>query len=465
MKKLVPLFAFLLGCQGAMEVDFEDEVLVAPESVYVVHQQLEGTQRVFVNFDGPVVSDCDNYCSDAPGDRSWAIGAHFGRSRIDFAAYTDTNGRAEILAELRAAFAPYDVEFTTRRPSSGSYTMLVVSPTSGPNHGVAPLDCRNRNPNDIAFVYRTGDVSRGFVARAAVHELGHSFGLAHVTNGGDYMHWDASGDAFTRAAHDTDRSAAKCFDGGVQDAPQMLTAALGTGETGGTISTAPDNVHLRNALAGGAADVSYRYGNAGDTVLSCDWDGDGVDTVAVYRDGVFHLRNSNTGGVADVTFRYGRTTDTPLCGDWNGDGVDTVGVWRDGAFYLRNRNEGGNADLSFRYGASTDEPLVGDWDGDGVDTVAVRRGNVFHLRNEPGAGGSADVSFAYGHASDVAIVGDWDRDGTDTIGIVRAGAFHLRNRHAGGAADVSFRYGASTDAAIAGDWNGDGRSTIGIVRD
>ena len=44
------------------------------------------------------------------------------------------------------------------------------------------------------------------------------------------------------------------------------------------------------------------------------------------------------------------STDTPLVGDWNGDGTDTVGIYRNGNFYLRNTNGAGNADLVFGYG-------------------------------------------------------------------------------------------------------------------
>ena len=193
----------------------------------VLEQQSVGPQRIYVNFDGPRIDDCTGYCSDAPTNRSWAIGAHFGTSSIDFAPYGDAAGRQAVLDELGRAFGPYDVEITTNRPSAGPYTMLVVSPTTGPHHGVAPLDCSNNNPDDIAFVYNIGSSSPGWVAQAAAHELGHSFGLAHVTGSGDYMHWDSSGDAFTRATWDSARSNANCFDGSVQDAPALLLQALG----------------------------------------------------------------------------------------------------------------------------------------------------------------------------------------------------------------------------------------------
>ena len=50
-------------------------------------------------------------------------------------------------------------------------------------------------------------------------------------------------------------------------------------------------------------------------------------------------------------------------GDWNNDGIDTIGVFRDGIFYLRNTNTQGGADLIFAFGDTGDAPIAGDWDG------------------------------------------------------------------------------------------------------
>lgn len=228
MRKIVWIAVLAgMGCgEGVFEDSRMDEVLI-PEQVEVVEQALDQTQRVYVNFDGPVIEDCSNYCSDARINKSFAISAHFGVSRIDFTPWGSAAQRQYVVNSLRSTFSPYDVEIVEHRPSAGPYTMLVVSASGGPNHGVAPLDCDNTNATDIAFVYKVGSTSESWVAKAAAHELGHSFGLSHVTNGGDYMHWDASGTAFTHATWDSARSGAKCFSGNSQDAPTMLKNALG----------------------------------------------------------------------------------------------------------------------------------------------------------------------------------------------------------------------------------------------
>ena len=62
-----------------------------------------------------------------------------------------------------------------------------------------------------------------------------------------------------------------------------------------------------------------------------------------------------------------------MFGDWDGDGVDTVGVNRDGEWLLRNTNGSDFAQIDFFYGDAFDGLLTGDWDGDGMDTVGVVR--------------------------------------------------------------------------------------------
>jgi hypothetical protein len=89
---------------------------------------------------------------------------------------------------------------------------------------------------------------------------------------------------------------------------------------------------------------------------------------------MYYLRNSNTTGVADMAFAYGDPGDRPLTGDWNGDGTDTIGIWRNGALYLKNVNTTGVADYVFGYGNPGDAPIIGDWNHNGTDKLGVVRG-------------------------------------------------------------------------------------------
>lgn len=214
---------------------------------------------------------------------------------------------------------------------------------------------------------------------------------------------------------------------------------------------------LRRDLAADVAAVR-------DQRISCDWDGDGVDTPGYFYRGMFYLRSSNTSSASTTAFGFGNPTDVAVCGDWDGNGTDTVGVVRNGAWYLRQHNSTGPADLAFGFGDPTDRPVVGDWDGSGADSPGVFRSGRWYLTNRVGSPWH-DLLIGYGDPGDVPIVGDWDGVGADGIGVFRRGAWFLTNNIHNGAAEVApFGYGNPTDQPLAGDWDGDGDDTAGVAR-
>lgn len=227
-----------------------DDYVIPPDDAEVAERQqpLDDTQVIYVNFDGVTVADCpdETYCSDAPNNRSSIIDSFFGEESIAWEPYNHPSGRQVVMDELHDAFAPYDVQFTTDRPSSGPYTMLVVASNSEfDGLGVAPLDCDNRWATNIAFVYRADEFAPSQIANAAVHELGHSFGLAHVVHEHDYMYHlaDDQQNQFTSSDYDIENAADQCTDGAVQDAPQMLLDNLGPSPFDGHFADDDGSVH------------------------------------------------------------------------------------------------------------------------------------------------------------------------------------------------------------------------------
>jgi hypothetical protein len=212
---------------------------------------------------------------------------------------------------------------------------------------------------------------------------------------------------------------------------------------------------LKNANTSGAADMAFNFGNPGDYPVAGDWNGDGIDTVGSYRNGVFYLENSNSTSPAQLVIAFGIPGDQPVVGDWNGDGVDTIGVYRNGTFYLRNSNTPGPPDLVFTLGNSGDIAIAGDWNGDGIVTAGVFRPSnaTVYLRNSNSTG-FADIAFLFGIAGDLPVAGDWNGDGVATVGVYRAGVFYLRNANTTGFADVVFAFGNPGDFPLVGDWNG-----------
>ena len=215
--------------------------------------------------------------------------------------------------------------------------------------------------------------------------------------------------------------------------------------------------HLRNSNSAGPPDLSASYGLGSDYPVVGDWDGNGTDTIGVYRNGTFYLSNSNTLSHADIVFSFGSPGDQPVAGDWDGDGIDTIGVYRSSAitFYLRNSNSAGGADLNFLYGVPGDVGIAGDWDGNGMDTIGVYRPSqgAWYLKSN-NTTGVGDISFYYGLVGDKPVKGDWNNDGTDTIGVYRNATFYLNNSNADGFADLVFAFGSLGDMPIAGNWDG-----------
>jgi Zn-dependent metalloprotease len=214
-------------------------------------------------------------------------------------------------------------------------------------------------------------------------------------------------------------------------------------------------LYLKNSNTTGVADIAINYGTGGDYPVTGDWNGDGIDSIGIYRNGIFYLRNTNSKGVADLVIAFGAPGDQPVVGDWDGDGIDTIGVYRNGLFLLRNSNSEGPAQITLYLGMAGDVGLAGDWTGKGFDTVGVFRpsNGALYLKNM-NTSGVADIRINYGMPGDLPVTGDWDNNGTDTIGIYRAGKFYLRNSNTLGVAELSFGLGIPGDMPISGNWDG-----------
>ncbi|KXK07425.1 MAG: delta-60 repeat domain-containing protein [Acidobacteria bacterium OLB17] len=68
--------------------------------------------------------------------------------------------------------------------------------------------------------------------------------------------------------------------------------------------------------------------------------------------GTWYILNSSNGSVSYIPF--GTSGDRPVPGDYDGDGKDDVAVYRDGVWYL-NRSTAGFAVANF--GVGTDQPI------------------------------------------------------------------------------------------------------------
>ena len=233
-------------------------------------------------------------------------------------------------------------------------------------------------------------------------------------------------------------------------------AAVGAPDEVGLFDPASGRWHLRYP---DGRITSFYFGVPGDTPLLGDWDCDGIDTVALYREstGLVYLRDSNDFGVGEVSFYFGIPGDVPIAGDWDGDGCDTLGIFRSGRFFLGNTLETSVADIDFFFGVPGDQPFAGDFNGDGRDTVGVYRDDsqsVFVTQDVsglPASGGIAPLGGTFATTGNTVLAGDWDGDGDDTLGTRWPVRFLLVNENANPVADEELRFGESGWLPVAGD--------------
>jgi serine-aspartate repeat-containing protein C/D/E len=124
-------------------------------------------------------------------------------------------------------------------------------------------------------------------------------------------------------------------------------------------------------------DHVFQFGGNNDIPIAGDWNGDGIRSVGVYRDGKWHFDMDGDGrwSDGDKTAQFGQKGDLPVVGDFNGDGIEEIAVFRDGKWII---DSNGNREIDagdrvIQFGQAGDKPIAGDFDGDGTDEPAVFR--------------------------------------------------------------------------------------------
>ncbi len=256
----------------------------------------------------------------------------------------------------------------------------------------------------------------------------------------------------------------------------------------------------------------HLFGNFDGQPLTGDFNGDGVDEIAVYIDGTWYV-DVNGNGVwdqGDLWAQLGSAADQPVVGDWDGDGKDDIGIYgpawpgdqnaivkepgvpddmnmnvgmpknvppkpEDAAIGFRALKKEAQGDVRvdlidhvFLYGKQGDISIAGDFNGDGVTNIGIfRKGTWFFDMDGDGRWGEPDVRVdGVGREGDLPVVGDFNGDAVDDLGIFRDGRWHLDtngNRELE-AQDAVFTMGGEGDLPVVGDFNGDGIDEPALYR-
>jgi uncharacterized delta-60 repeat protein len=118
-----------------------------------------------------------------------------------------------------------------------------------------------------------------------------------------------------------------------------------------------------------------------DKPVVADYDGDGVDDLAVFRNGQWLY--VPTGTLAVREYQWGLAGDIPVYGDFDGDLRSDFAVFRpsEGVWYINKSHEGFYA---VQWGLSGDIPVPADYDGDGKTDIAVYRNGIWYQMRSTG---------------------------------------------------------------------------------
>ncbi len=204
--------------------------------------------------------------------------------------------------------------------------------------------------------------------------------------------------------------------------------------------------------------------------LAADFDGDGLDDIAVYDKGTWHIRGTDDGGLLGAKGNYigyslGEAGDIPVPADYDGDGKADPAVYEPdneaGSWLILRSLDGQTENLTGIGGNPGDTPVPADYDGDSKADICVWDTNgAWHIQQT--TDGYVGYSLGNPLEGDTPVPGDYDGDGAMDIGVYQENAIWHISRSRDGYLGVA--YGEPGDIPIPQDYDGDGSWDIAVYR-
>ena len=206
-------------------------------------------------------------------------------------------------------------------------------------------------------------------------------------------------------------------------------------------------------------------GYNGVTAIPADYDGDGIDDLAVYdpSTGGWYAKSMN-GKIIIWNDIWGGGSQVPIIGDYDGDGKADLALYNkdNGKWNIRQAQESYMRGKQFGYPGTTIVP--GDYNGDGTNDMAVydESNGFWYIKSVNGQ--SILRAEGWGGPGLKPVPGDYDGDGKDDLALYAEGSGKWYIKVAGINRVILWaeNWGGPGLKPIPGDYDGDGKDDLAL---
>jgi hypothetical protein len=235
------------------------------------------------------------------------------------------------------------------------------------------------------------------------------------------------------------------------------------------------NVWYSKSQSAADSFAAVKWGLATDVLVPGDYDGDGIDDIAVWRPetGIWYILQSSDGQILYASWGMstrhptGSLPDVPVPADYDGDGRTDIAVWRPdtGVWYALLSGTGYDhaKALVHQWGRLGDVPVNADYDGDGRADIAVFRPweNRWYILESETQNWQVRTFGTAGY--DLLVPADYSGDGRADLAIYRQGTWWVMDSSSGEVETIEF--GFPDSIPVPGDYDGDGQMDLAVWRD